>query len=381
MNWPSAAPGSASSITMRSGAIYFSPRWKELFGYREDEIDGGFAQWRRLVHPEDLARMQKTHDDFMTSGALTVNSEYRLMRKDGSYRWISSTGIAVRDERKRATRVVGSHTDITDRKLAEDALAREHRTIKHLLESSDHERQVIAYEIHDGLTQYLAGAIMQFQAFEHGKDSRPDDAAAAFAAGMAMLRQSHAEARRLISGVRPPILDVQGIHAAVHHLVHEQEAAGGPAIDCRSQVEFSRLAPTVENAIYRIVQEGLTNACRHSQSDKVWVELVQHGEQLRIEIRDRGVGFRLNEIGEGRFGLRGHAQTRPAAGRNGRNRRAAPARGRGSSWNCRSSSGARRRNKESLFRFAARGDDRPACFGKQRNLALVGIENADLIAP
>ena len=184
-------------------------------------------------------------------------------------------------------------------------MQREHRTIKHLLESSDRERQVIAYEIHDGLAQYLTGAIMQFQTYEHAKDAAPEEADAAFAAGMAMLRQSHAEARRLISGVRPPILDEEGIVAAVNHLVQEQHQRGGPAIEFNSQVEFSRLAPIMENAVYRIVQEGLTNACRHSQSDKVWVELVQQGEQLRIEIRDRGAGFDLNDVAEGRFGLHG----------------------------------------------------------------------------
>ena len=51
-------------------------------------------------------------------------------------------------------------------------MQREHRTLKHLLESSDHERQLIAYEIHDGLAQQLAGAIMQFQTFDHLKETQ-----------------------------------------------------------------------------------------------------------------------------------------------------------------------------------------------------------------
>ncbi len=146
---------------------------------------------------------------------------------------------------------------------------------------------------------------MQFQVYEHAKQTRPEEAAKAFAAGMSILQLSHSEARRLISGVRPPILDDEGIVAAVNHLVHEQQEPGGPAIECRCHVEFKRLAPIMENAVYRIVQEGLTNACRHSKSEKVWVELVQQGEQLHIEIRDRGVGFRLKDVGESRFGLHG----------------------------------------------------------------------------
>ena len=56
--------------------------------------------------------------------------------------------------------------------MREEALKREHRTLKHLLQSSDHERQTIAYEIHDGLAQQLAGAIMQFQTYAHQKDKQ-----------------------------------------------------------------------------------------------------------------------------------------------------------------------------------------------------------------
>ena len=191
------------------------------------------------------------------------------------------------------------------RKRAEETLAREHQTLKHLLQSSDHERQTIAYEIHDGLAQELAGAIMQFQVFDHAKDTKPRDAANAFHAGMTMLQQSHLEARRLISGVRPPILDEAGIVAAISHLVNEERRQKGPKIEYLSKVEFERLTPILENATYRIIQEALTNACKHSKTKKVHVELIQSGDQLRIEVRDRGIGFRPEDVGESRFGLAG----------------------------------------------------------------------------
>ena len=137
------------------------------------------------------------------------------------------------------------------------------------MHSSDHERQLIAYEIHDGLAQQLAGAIMQIQAFAHLKDKHPKEAAKAFEAGLTMLQQGHFEARRLIAGVRPPILDESGVVEAVAHLVHEIGCDTGPKIENRSRVDFDRLDPTLENAIYRIAQEGLTNACKHSKSEKV----------------------------------------------------------------------------------------------------------------
>jgi signal transduction histidine kinase len=108
--------------------------------------------------------------------------------------------------------------------------------------------------------------------------------------------------------VRPPILDESGIVAAVTHLVNEQQRQKGPTIEFHNKVEFNRLNPALENAIYRIVQEGIANACKHSKSKKVRVELVEHEHKMRIEIRDWGVGFKQEEAEEGRFGLEGIRQ-------------------------------------------------------------------------
>jgi signal transduction histidine kinase len=205
-------------------------------------------------------------------------------------------------------RIISLCRDITERKRAEEALRKEHRTLKHLLQSSDHERQTIAYEIHDELAQQLAGAIMQFQTFAYLKETQPRLAAKAYDAGMTMLQQGHFEARRLINGVRPPILDEEGVAAAITHLVNDQQFHNKPNIEYRSNISFGRLVPTLENAVYRIVQEGLANACRHSKSEKVRVSLLQREDRLRIEIRDWGVGFDMKTVRENHFGLEGIRQ-------------------------------------------------------------------------
>ncbi len=198
--------------------------------------------------------------------------------------------------------------EILRRKRAEEALQREQRTLKHLLRASDHERQLIAYEIHDDLAQQLAGAIMQFETYPHQKEAKPDEATKVFDVGMSVLRQAHSEVRRLVAGVRPPILDDEGVLAAIGHLVHEQEFRDGTKIEFHSEVQFDRLVPILENAIYRIVQEGLANACQHSNSQKVEVELVQYGDELRIGIQDWGVGFDPKVVQDGHFGLEGIRQ-------------------------------------------------------------------------
>lgn len=199
-------------------------------------------------------------------------------------------------------------SDIEERKRDQEALRAERRTLRHLLQASDQDRQTIAYELHDGLAQECAGAIMQFQTFEALKDTKPRVAMKAYHEGMVQLQKAHSESRRLITGVRPPILDELGVAAAIGHLVTDLSGPQGPKIEYHKQVHFDRLAPALENAIYRIAQEALNNACRHSQSPKVRVSLVQQEDRVRIEVQDWGVGFDVTVTPSNRFGLEGIRQ-------------------------------------------------------------------------
>lgn len=237
-------------------------------------------------------------------------------------------GVLARSFNSLADRLRTLHQSLEERvQLRTADLRREQQTLKHLLQSSDHERQVLAYEIHDGLAQELAGAIMHLQTAEHLRESRPREAAQAYQVGIAMMHRSLAEARRVIAGVRPPILDEFGVVAAIEHLVQDRAAEGsGPQITFQDDVQFERLAPTLENAIYRIVQESLSNAVRHSQSRSVGVELKQEGDWIHILVEDWGHGFQPAEVGDGCFGLEGirerarllggtaHVDSRPGQG-------------------------------------------------------------------
>ncbi len=209
------------------------------------------------------------------------------------------------DEHGNPFRLATVLTDITQRKEAEEALKHERQTLKHLLQSSDHERQVIAYEIHDELAQQLAGAIMQFDTYCHQKDADPILAATTFDTGMAMLRQGHSEARRLINHVRPPILDEAGVVAALGHLVDEMRQKQDLDVQYTANVKFERLTPILENAIYRICQESLNNARRHSHCSAIRVAVEQRDDTVEMEICDDGAGFCTDDIPESRFGIAG----------------------------------------------------------------------------
>jgi PAS domain S-box-containing protein len=251
--------------------------------------------------PNDLQRFQATAE-----GRVSISEDRPVLRKDSSIFRADITGHRISYNGRPC--LLALFRDTTERKRAQRALEREHRTLKHMLRASDHERQLIAYDLHDGLTQQLAGAIMQFEIFDHLKSANPADAQKAYDGGIALVRQCHFEARRLISGVRPPILDEFGVVAAIAHLVNEQSLKGTPHVLFRSSVRFNRLAPVLENTIYRIVHEGLTNAEKHSKSEMVWVTMQQSGDNIRIEIRDRGVGCDLKTVQEHHFGLAGIRQ-------------------------------------------------------------------------
>ena len=271
-----------------------------MLGYSEEEMRTILPA---SVHPPEVLPIVQEHLEALKQHGVARIADFPFLRKDGKlvYADVVVSQIAYDGQ---PCGISFLH-DVTERKQAEEALQKEHRTLKHLLQSSDHERQTIAYEIHDGLAQYLAAAIMQFDVYRSHREKKPNEATKAYDAAMTLLRQGHSEARRLIAGIRHPVLDEAGVVEAIAHLINEQNREIGPEIEFNSHVKFSRLVPLLENAVYRIVQAGMTNACKYSQSSRVRITLLQQKDRLRIEIRDWGIGFDTTSVKEGSYGLTG----------------------------------------------------------------------------
>ena len=104
--------------------IYYSPHWKAMIGYAEDEIDHTPGEWLGRVHPDDLARLQTHMDKHLSGQSAGCECEYRLQNAAGEYRWMLGRGLALFDEAGVAMRLSGSQTDITQRKVAESQLER-----------------------------------------------------------------------------------------------------------------------------------------------------------------------------------------------------------------------------------------------------------------
>ena len=104
--------------------VHFSPRWKEMLGYADDELPDRFAEWERRLHPDDGARVWSAIRSYLAGESPAYEVEHRLRHKDGGYRWICARGEAARDADGRPLRLVGSHADITERKRIEHDLLR-----------------------------------------------------------------------------------------------------------------------------------------------------------------------------------------------------------------------------------------------------------------
>jgi len=205
----------------------------------------------------------------------------------------------------RVAAVMACCENIEPLKTSERSLARERQVLRRLLEIQERERQLVSYEIHDGLAQYLAGAIMHFQAWEAALGDHPgrDE----INEGMRLLQAAAEESRRLIGGLRPPALDELGIVEAIESLVSDARAEVAEVV-FRHALPGPRLPAPLETAIFRIVQESLSNVRKHAEAGRATVEVSREADLVRIRVSDDGRGFDPKAVPEDRFGLEGIRQ-------------------------------------------------------------------------
>ena len=120
---------------VETNTIRFSPRWKIMMGYGEDEPDEDMPDWRQLVHPEDMVRVQGKIRDHLEGKTDLFESVHRMRHSSGDWRWVMSRAKAMVDDEGRMLRLVAVELDITDQKLYEEALFREKQNAQITLQS------------------------------------------------------------------------------------------------------------------------------------------------------------------------------------------------------------------------------------------------------
>jgi len=120
---------------VETNTIRFSPRWKIMMGYGDNELDEDMPDWRQLVHPEDMVRVQSKIRDHLEGKSELFESVHRMRHRSGDWRWVMSRAKAMVDDDGRMLRLVGVELDITDQKLYEEALFREKQNAQITLQS------------------------------------------------------------------------------------------------------------------------------------------------------------------------------------------------------------------------------------------------------
>ena len=252
---------------------------------------------------ESTERLRTAIDEIFRSGGEQA-LETTVRDLDGVLRQFSVRlgAVSLAD---RTAAVVVCCEDISALKKSEQELGRERTVLRRLLEIQEQERQLVSYEIHDGLAQYLAGGLMHLEACRHalgaGKAPRELDE------GIRLLQAAAEESRRLIGGLRPPALDELGIVEAVESLIADARVEI-PTVSFVHALPGGRLPAAVETTIFRIVQESLTNARKHALATTACVTIERLDSGVRVEIRDDGQGFDPATVPEHRFGLEGIRQ-------------------------------------------------------------------------
>ncbi len=138
--WQFALDGAGDGVwdwNVQTGEAFFSPRWCEMLGYRQDELGRSLEEWTQRVHEDDLSGVLRAMDDYLVGCRESYVTDHRMRHRDGHYIWILDRGRVVeRDADGRPLRLIGTHADITERRRAEAALRESEARFRRLADSA-----------------------------------------------------------------------------------------------------------------------------------------------------------------------------------------------------------------------------------------------------
>ena len=294
----------------RTGNVYWSPVMREIYGIGPCE-PASVEGYLELVHQEDRAAV-------VTAMKLTNNStgddlnliEHRVVRPDGSIRWLSLRSWTLFDRvgsESRPTRTLGVMIDITKRKHAEEALHRQQAQLEELtsklLAAQEHERQRIARDLHDDVSQRLAALVLEVASFEN----HPSVISAELAPALTTFRQGLEEVsddvHSLAYRLHPSLLEHAGLRPAVED--HVQQVSRRTGLPIRLKIVGIPPAVPLDHAtcLFRVMQESIQNVVKHAQATQVAVQLRGSSKGLGLSVIDNGKGFNLYDLSAHEQGL------------------------------------------------------------------------------
>jgi PAS domain S-box-containing protein len=294
---------------------YVSDRFHEYTGTSGDL--GKSISWFDYVHPDDIERSKAGWIRSVQQGD-RYESEYRLRSRDDIYRWFRSRAVPIRDPEGKILKWYGTCSDIHDSKLLEQSIRDNamqlermvdrrtdelRRLSVRLMSAQDQERRRIARDLHDGLGQELAVAKMVLDTTVLQGPSDPHDACAQ---ASTIIDRAIQQVRTMSHLLHPPLLDEVGLLSALAWYTEGLTKRSGieTLLDIQP-LEFPRFAAEVETAVFRIIQEALTNVFRHAEAKKVRISLhLKEGFILASVLDDgKGIDERIAELRPDKVGV------------------------------------------------------------------------------
>ena len=252
------------------------------------DSDAGHGDtWMAYVHPDDLPNMLNT-----ISNALKIHQpylkEYRLRRSDGVYRWMLDVASPRLNSDGSFAGFIGSAIDTTEQKLAQQALE---RLSGQLIEAQEKERSRIARELHDDICQRLALLSMQIDRANRGFSGSP--------ANLEQIQKHCSEitsdVQSLAHQLHSSKLDYLGITAALRGVCEECSKQHEVKIEFTERSVPNHLPRDIALCLFRVTQEALHNAVKHSFTRDFAVEVKGEADTVQLEVRDWGTGFDVEE--------------------------------------------------------------------------------------
>jgi PAS domain S-box-containing protein len=285
---------------------------EEMLGYSVEEALGKHISF---IYPvEDRVVLEREVIGPVKAKG-THQVEVRRQTKAGALRFAQLSLTLLRDDTDSPIGIIGYSMDITDRKLGEEALLNSRNQLAALairLESvREEERTRIALEVHDVLGQALTGFKLDV-AWAHKRITESIEPAqhapvlARLASALELLDSTIQSVRDIATTLRPGVLDELGLEAAVEWQAREFQHRTGIVCDTTIWPRNMVLEPEQSTALFRILQEILTNVARHAHATNVYIKLEQSGEHVSLQVRDNGRGIKgVEQSGPEAFGLLG----------------------------------------------------------------------------
>jgi PAS domain S-box-containing protein len=258
-----------------------------------------------LLHPDSHDALREQVQRAFAGEAAPAVVTGAILRFDGQTREVEIASAALPDHGRTVVQMV--ITDITQRQRQEREQARHRRELRQLsasvVQAREEERRRIARELHDELGQRLTALKMELSSLGPAAQASHEVRVTGM---LEMIDDTVAAVRRIAADLRPMMLDDLGLNAAIEWLARDAARRMDIAITVRLGEEDPPVTDGAAIALYRMVQEALTNVARHAHATDVGIEMRQEGGELVLTVRDNGVGFSDRSLQhDGRYGLLG----------------------------------------------------------------------------